>query len=818
MTAYDHPLFDQQLALEEEMRSLGIERFQRMVEESRSTGTETRIPTVRRFLSEAHRDVVEGIEEFKALTAAGNSSRWGVAYHVIKDVDVDLLAHLSLRSVLDSLSARSPLTKAALHVGTLIEDELHYRAYREQDERGYKKALQKAEKSASDAYKRRHLRETARKREVQFNDWPKQDRIRVGTKMIEIIVEKTALVEVVTVSRGAADTIQVVQATPKTIEWLEKEGRTLQLLSPTYMPTIVPPKPWTENEAGGYYTRRVRRLKLVKTTLKTTQSPQVLAAVNAVQDTPWRINAKVLDVMEEMYARGITMSIVPSPDKLDIPARPVWLTSDMRKEEMTEEQLAEFKMWKRLTAQVHEENAATTLRRLTFLRSLDVARKFRDYEAIYFPHTLDFRGRMYPVPLYLHPQGNDTSRGLLTFSKAEPIGNEEGVTWLAAHGAGCWGVDKVSFPERLQWVRDHEQDILAVAEDPLDNLFWAQAEKPWSALAFCYEWAGYVREGLSYHSHLPVQMDGSCNGLQHFSAMLRDPVGGKAVNLIPSDKPSDIYQMVADVVIKLVERDAMSDDEEVSKLAKGWLGNVTRKVTKRPVMTLAYGAKRYGYSQMVFDDTVGPWKAEKPDTFPWEGNGWMAAQYMAGLIWEAVGSVVVAARDAMEWLQECTKVASEHAPEVEWVTPDGFMAKQKYTVPNMKRLELTFLKARLRLSVDTGDEKKLDKRKQASGIAPNFVHSLDAAHLRRTVIAAAQHGIGAFSLIHDSYGAHACNCGLLAKLLREEFFLMYSEHDVLAEFKGRLEASLPEGVKLPAIPKKGNLNLYQVLESAFFFA
>ena len=39
-------------------------------------------------------------------------------------------------------------------------------------------------------------------------------------------------------------------------------------------------------------------------------------------------------------------------------------------------------------------------------------------------------------------------------------------------------------------------------------------------------------------------MDGSCNGLQNFSAMLRDEVGGKAVNLIPSDKPQDVYMEV----------------------------------------------------------------------------------------------------------------------------------------------------------------------------------------------------------------------------------------------------------------------------------
>lgn len=47
----------------------------------------------------------------------------------------------------------------------------------------------------------------------------------------------------------------------------------------------------------------------------------------------------------------------------------------------------------------------------------------------------------------------------------------------------------------------------------------------------------------SYVSHLPVHMDGSCNGLQHYAALGRDVAGGQAVNLLPSDKPQDVYKV-----------------------------------------------------------------------------------------------------------------------------------------------------------------------------------------------------------------------------------------------------------------------------------
>lgn len=49
----------------------------------------------------------------------------------------------------------------------------------------------------------------------------------------------------------------------------------------------------------------------------------------------------------------------------------------------------------------------------------------------------------------------------------------------------------------------------------------------------------------AFISHLPVYQDGSCNGLQHYAALGRDEEGGREVNLVPAEKPSDVYSSVA---------------------------------------------------------------------------------------------------------------------------------------------------------------------------------------------------------------------------------------------------------------------------------
>ena len=152
--------------------------------------------------------------------------------------------------------------------------------------------------------------------------------------------------------------------------------------------------------------------------------------------------------------------------------------------------------------------------------------------------------------MYLNPQGNSLAKGLLMFADGKPLGSEEAAAEFLIHGANCFGFDKASMQERVDWVVEHHDEILAVQTHLLTNLWWAkQADDPWCFLAWCNEYKSYVENGLDHVSYIPIQKDGSCSGLQHWSCALRDPIGASAVNIIPSDVPSDIYQTVIDKVI-----------------------------------------------------------------------------------------------------------------------------------------------------------------------------------------------------------------------------------------------------------------------------
>jgi DNA-directed RNA polymerase len=113
--------------------------------------------------------------------------------------------------------------------------------------------------------------------------------------------------------------------------------------------------------------------------------------------------------------------------------------------------------------------------------------------------------RAYPVPQLINPQSDDVGRSLLEFAEGKPLG-ERGAYWLAIHVANCyWKRNKVSFDKRLTWVHQHEQEIIAFADDPLRvHRFWDEADKPWTFLAACKEWKRYKEEGPEFRSHLPV--------------------------------------------------------------------------------------------------------------------------------------------------------------------------------------------------------------------------------------------------------------------------------------------------------------------------
>lgn len=525
-------------------------------------------------------------------------------------------------------------------------------------------------------------------------------------------------------------------------------------------------------------------------------SATTLRAVNAIQATPWRINRWLLRVAEDCYDAGIPVAGLSSqetaPERVERLPDDVWATMDDAARKAWSGHLR--RSWDAYTSHVGRSQAT--------LDALQVADRLQEHPAIWFPHRLDFRHRIYPVATQgPQPQGNDLSKALLEFAEGVPLG-EDGLFWLCVRAANCAGQDKLPMVERVEWTLERREELAHYARNPLENIGWADVDEPWQFLATCRELDAALNSASrlpeSYRSRLPVSLDGSCNGLQHLSAMGLDPVGAAATNL--QDGPRrDIYTDVAEFVEKRVAVDA----EVGVPAALLWAGRVNRKVVKRAVMTTPYGVTSAGIRMQLLNDGHVP-VSEAPMA---------TAHYLGECLGEALGHTLRGGKAIMAWLQETAGALARAGYPMDWTNPAGSLCRQAYEVPHVVRV-VTLVGTMQGLTGTPGGA--LDIRKQAAGAAPNFVHSFDAAHAAMTTVAAHDEGIRSFAMIHDSYGTHAANATRMARLLRQTFADIYRE-DWLATSCAGFE-SYANGVRLTPPPPRGDFDILRVLDSEFFFS
>lgn len=861
----------QQLALEHEAYELGEQRFVKNLERAIESGDFADSQPAQPLLVAL---VPRFINRYNEWLEHQNTKvrRKHVAIEEFRKLKPEIAAVATIKRILSLLAVSgmgASVQRVAIGLGQTIEDEMRFGRIREEEVEHYKRFVKPAlDKRNGQLYKKEYLKAVEQKMlaagdlSTEWVSWdrdeanPENDRrFQVGIKLMEILIESTELIIVRRDHAGNAKKDQeIVELHP---EWVQKMGErafSLAGIAPVYQPCVVPPKKWTGVKGGGYWARGRKPLNFVRVRNKKALEryrdvfmPEVYEAVNLAQGTAWAINSKVLDVVNQLAEwRNVPIAEFPPLDGEELP---------QRHDGMDEDETV-LKHWKREASKVYRRERARTSRRLRFEFIVEQANKFKDYEAIWFPYNMDWRGRVYAIPAF-NPQGNDVTKGLLQAAQGEPIG-PDGRKWLAIHGANTAGVDKVSFNDRLKWVEDNKEMILEVAKDPLGCTWWMDKDSPFCFLAFCFEWAGVEKHGDLHVSALPIAFDGSCSGIQHFSAMLRDERGGKAVNLVPSEQVQDIYRLVADEVNKRILADIANGtgneagtktDEKTGEIrqvltlgtktmAKGWMEyEVTRKVTKRSVMTLPYGSKEYGFSDQLLEDIIRPAVDSGEGTMFTDPGQY--ARYLAKHIWDSVSTVVVAAVEAMNWLQSAAKLMATEVKEkkskknpepavlkpclpISWTTPDGFPVWQEYYQPIKRRIDLMFLGThRMEATVVVKDSAKLDAKKQEAGVSPNFVHSQDGSHLRKTVVKANRaYGIEFFALIHDSFGTIPAHAGKMFRAVRETMVETYENNDVLAEFREEFMDQLHETQleKMPALPKAGTLDIRLILQSDFAFA
>ena len=836
-----HPLYFEELELEARYKTFGEQKLRQVYDKAKAEGQVGTTTLGQKFIAHQYSAVFEAVKVFVEGALApkrgvkpayvGILLEMSELYRDEKDQLYSLLTFSPFSILMNNLMKRKDLflSNVSQLIGKEIQDEYNLTHYLSKNPSRNVVVLNGIDQRVQGFYRRAYALAWMKRDNYQAPKWNHQDLMQLSACLVNLIVDNTSYFEYC--PQGATLSVQPTQALLDA--WATNEDNAI---SNAYRlcPTIIPPKPWESYEEGGYYGElqsstsllrlRDQRTAFGKRYLKKLgqmELASVRKAINSIQATPWKINAKILEVMQRIVELGGGRAGIPyineAPKPMILPENP------------SEEQLKDYR--KVMVGYYKDETSRKSLA-LRAIGNIKTAEEFSKYDQIYFPCNMDFRGRVYPLPSFSF-QGDDLNKGLILFADAPACEDMEDIDWLAVHGANLAGVDKVSYDDRKQWVKDNEQDILASAIDPLGHTFWMNQDEPCQFLAFCFEWQAWKTwetehsSPKGFVSGIPIAFDGTCSGLQHFSAILRDPVGGAAVNLLPSDKPNDIYGVVAAKVNETITQDLKTgtiDDVVDTKikfgtktLAQVWhMHGVTRKVTKRSVMTLAYGSKEYGFRDQIYEDIISKdMQEQKENSVFSDANCWQASAYMAKLIWNAVRTTVVAAVEGMKWLQDCAKLVTKKGQVVTWTTPMGLPIQQSYMECESRQVRLRCAGKNIRLySLNmTGN---IDKRAQAQGVAPNFIHSMDASHLQLTVCNAVDAGIHHFAMIHDSYGAPVAQAKHMYKVVRESFIKMYTDHDVLESFRDDMKKL--SDTKLPDFPARGILDLNEIIKSKYIFS
>ena len=296
--------------------------------------------------------------------------------------------------------------------------------------------------------------------------------------------------------------------------------------------------------------------------------PEVYKATNHLQKTRWGNQPLIYEVFDHYWQMDLAVPGLPRRDVEEVPAKPADIDTneDARK------------AWRKAARASHDINNRRMQDRLTTAKIHWVCQNYKDLEATSVINSTGVDAHIQSPTSSTH-RGNDLVKALLQFADGKRLDTGEAVKWHKIHGANCWGLDKKPFADRVQWVCDNQDAILAVGEDPLENRMWMEAAEPWQFLAWCDDFYRWIHDPENHESKIVVHQDATQSGIQIYSLLLRDREGARNTNVIASPEPQDLPSGVR-------RRPTSSWLPTRNPIAKKWLDfGIDRACCKRPVMT-----------------------------------------------------------------------------------------------------------------------------------------------------------------------------------------------------------------------------------------
>lgn len=710
-------------------------------------------------------------------------------YGNMKD-DYRRVAYIGLLTTLDLLfhqkKKKSYVSHIASKIGEELESEQQLNLFRKTDA-----GLEHLQHTDHHSKRKRIqlIKRTLAQQQRDWEPWGTKTRVQIGLRVLKAIVRVMDNYIVYKSLKTGSRSILYLTPTDELYEFLAEHNQYLIGKLRSSVPCIEKPIEWSADDrgniSGGFHSVEYSSVHPFVRTKTKDQREYVCSStptahikcVNSLQDVTWAINTDVLELLKVCSVDNLFPGVIPTTQKKELTERPPD-DHPMRKE------------WGKESYDIIKWNKKNIQALLRFQNVISIA-NFLESKSFWFVYNSDFRGRIYCCSSHLNPQGPDYVRALLRFSKGKPLG-KSGYKWLAVHGANCYGYNKVAYIDRYQWVMDNLDGILQVATQPNSSAgmrLLREAKQPFQFYAFCREWKRVCESKVpqEVESYLPCTLDGSCNGFQHYSALLCDESGAAFVNLISSKLPSDLYGIITEELNRRASRDI-----------ENTLGTQVydRDLVKSVVMPLPYGITIRGASLAI---------QQQLDTQDWD-----LIRALTTEILDITDHFITSYKELTVWLKQCSDLFAQADTPAHWISPVGFPVMQPYTLFKEESVKTDFFGSKTIYYRDK--PQGVMRSKSSAGISPNFIHSMDASHLVLSVNKASSENIDTITCIHDCIGTYAADTHRLKEIINESFCELYTP-DVLEGIKKQWS----DIIQPSQLPDYGSYDITEVLASSYFF-
>lgn len=498
--------------------------------------------------------------------------------------------------------------------------------------------------------------------------------------------------------------------------------------------------------------------------------------VDNLNSVSFAINEEVLDFIFKYYKK---YKLIIDPDF----KHPLELKSKLTSDEKTE--LESFNSKKSLESEI-----------------LNLATIFKNCYEIYIPVRIDYRGRIYCNVEYLNYQGIELAKALLKFSNGEKVllSDTLSINYLKIFGANCFGLDKKSFFERIKWIDENKENIINFA----NGILLEKASSKLLFISFCFEYNKYLealKNNQSYFiTHLPIQLDATCNGFQHLSLLLSDMTLATKVNLGSStwdDKPEDFYSSLAlnckvylESQLKTNINLPQNEKESYQRLIKLDFKN-HRNLVKKTIMTIPYNSTIYSNISNMKSEFI----KKKDDIYI---HNQIENLSLKGIDFNILCRTLYIClyreypklEKLIKYFKDIAKIANKLNIAIPWYLPNGLSVFQKYYgTKKIKYKPYLFTKDLLTLNLI--DKNKFNARKQSRALMPNLVHSLDAVNLALLIDNFfKENKFNNFYSVHDCFACTCNNVKLIAELLKQSYYKIYITDQFLLSFDENFKNSI----------------------------